>query len=531
MRTAAFFTCLALAATSGAVVLAQEAKPDPKPAKPMITVSKETTWATEPLDAEGRVDYAAFLNRHFSRGVTPETNAVVELYHVWGPSPGGVRQPEEFFTLLGMQAPPEEAVYQVEYDRWLAQHPEVEFPAGQGDKLIREAQELCGRRPWKTAEFPQVAAWLKAMDAPLNRAVLATERPHYYSPLIVRRPVGKPEGLISVLLPGVQTSRGVARALCARAMLKLGEGQTLDAWKDLVACHRLGRLIGRGPTLIESLVGVAIEAMTIEAELRLLGESKQAPKMVAGFRRMLQTLPARSPMSEKINYAERCMFHDSMTLVATGNLPLSALVGNGDDSTISKVLTGTAMQFVDWNAVLKKGNQQYDKLNEAFLMPPGPARIAAIAERDQELRELNEKRRNPANTALGLLGGKQFLTEFTSDVAIGLLFPGITSVIKAEDRIEQRWRALDIALALAAYHQDQGAYPESLNQLVPKYLSAVPADVFQDKPPFYERTADGYRCYSVGPNQKDDQGRIAEDTPPGDDIIIRMPLLPVVLRQ
>lgn len=532
MRTAALFTCLALAAaSSGTIAFAQEAKPDPKPAKPAITVSKETTWATEPLDAEGRVDYAGFLNQHFSRGVSPETNAVVELYHVWGPRPDGSQQPDEFFTLLGMQPPPEEAVYLIDYHRWLGQHPEVEFPADQRDKLIREGQDLCGRRPWKATEYPQVAAWLKHMDAPLNRAVLATERPQYYSPLIVRKnAAGKSEGLIGVLLPGVQASRGVARALCARAMLKLGEGQTLDAWKDLMACHRLGRLIGRGPTLIESLVGVAIEAMSIEAELRVLGESKQAPKLVAGFRRMLQTLPPRSPMSEKINYAERCMFHDSMTLVATGQIALGALVGNGDDSTFSKILTGTAMQFVDWNVVLKKGNQHYDKLHEAFQVPSGPARTAAIAQRDQELREINERSRNPANSALALVGGKQFLTDFAADVAIGLLFPGITSVVKAEDRIEQRWRTLDVALALSAYHQDQQSYPESLDQLLPKYLPAAPTDIFRDKPLLYERTADGYRCYSLGPNQTDDQGRTTDDTPAGDDIIIRMPLPAVALK-
>ncbi len=521
MRTIALSTCLALVAAVGSLAGADDAKPV---AKSKVTISKETTWVTEPLDAEGQVDYAAFLNKHFSRGVTPETNAVVLLYHVWGPRPeGGAGQPAEFFSLLGIDPSADDSRYFQDYQRWVADHPDL--------KLNPQEQELSYRRPWKAAEFPQVAAWLKDMDAQLNLAVQASQLPQYYSPLVVRKnAAGKSEGLIGVLLPGVQVSRAVARGLCARAMLKLGEGNTMEAWKDLIACHQLGRLVGRGPTLIESLVGIAIEAMAIDGELRVLGESKQAPKLVAGLKKTLQTLPPRSPMSEKINYAERCMFHDSMVLVSRGDITLNALVGNGDDSTFSKVLTGTALQMIDWNVVLKRGNEHYDKMVKSFNLPAGPQRIAEIAQRDHELKELKDKRSNPAANALGLLSGNPFLTDFAADIAMTLLFPGITSVVKAEDRIEQRGRNLDIALALAAYQSDEKSYPESLNQLVPKYLSAVPNDLFTGKPLFYERTETGYRSYSVGANLKDDGGRSAEDVPAADDLVIRMPLPPVVVK-
>jgi hypothetical protein len=314
-------------------------------------------------------------------------------------------------------------------------------------------------------------------------------------------------------------------------MLKLGEGQTLDAWKDLVACHRLGRLIGRGPTLIENLVGIAIEAMAIEGELRVLGESKQAPKLVAGLRRTLQTLPQRSPMAEKINYGERCMFQDAMAMLANGDQSLTALLGPDDSSAFAKVLQGTAFQFVDWNEVLKNGNQWYDRIVKAAEIPSGPNRTATLAQLELELKELIKKRRDPAAAALGLLAGKSFITAYMSDVAVGLLLPAVGSATKAEDRIEQRWRTLDVALALAAYQSDQKAYPESLDQLVPKYLPAAPLDLFTTKPLYYERTIDGYRCYSFGPNGKDDAGRSNADTPTGDDIIIQMPLRVITVRE
>ena len=37
-----------------------------------MTISKETTYITEPLRADGYPDYIAALNQRCSRGVTPE---------------------------------------------------------------------------------------------------------------------------------------------------------------------------------------------------------------------------------------------------------------------------------------------------------------------------------------------------------------------------------------------------------------------------------------------------------------------------
>ena len=44
---------------------------------PKITISKEATWGTEPLDERGFVVDFEAINRRFSAGVTPENNAVV----------------------------------------------------------------------------------------------------------------------------------------------------------------------------------------------------------------------------------------------------------------------------------------------------------------------------------------------------------------------------------------------------------------------------------------------------------------------
>lgn len=42
-----------------------------------VTISKETTYITEPLRPDGYPDYIRYLNKKLSEGVTPENNAAV----------------------------------------------------------------------------------------------------------------------------------------------------------------------------------------------------------------------------------------------------------------------------------------------------------------------------------------------------------------------------------------------------------------------------------------------------------------------
>jgi hypothetical protein len=66
-----------------------------------------------------------------------------------------------------------------------------------------------------------------------------------------------------------------------------------------------------------------------------------------------------------------------------------------------------------------------------------------------------------------------------------------------------------IGCALEKYHIEHGAFPETLEGLAPKYLEAMPADLFDGKPLRYRRESDGgYLLYSIGWNQKDDGGVI-----------------------
>jgi hypothetical protein len=110
------------------------------------------------------------------------------------------------------------------------------------------------------------------------------------------------------------------------------------------------------------------------------------------------------------------------------------------------------------------------------------------------------------------------------DVMASLLMPAARKVQVAADRAEQVQRNLHVAFALAAYRQENGRYAATLEDLAPKYLASVPADLFSGRALVYRPSANGYLFYSVGANSEDDGGRGFDDDPPGDDLGVRMPL-------
>jgi hypothetical protein len=66
---------------------------------------------------------------------------------------------------------------------------------------------------------------------------------------------------------------------------------------------------------------------------------------------------------------------------------------------------------------------------------------------------------------------------------------------------------LIVALALRQYWLAKHAYPKSLAELTPNYLSAVPADPFDPSQPLqYNQLGPTCRIYSVGPDGKDNSG-------------------------
>jgi hypothetical protein len=88
-----------------------------------------------------------------------------------------------------------------------------------------------------------------------------------------------------------------------------------------------------------------------------------------------------------------------------------------------------------------------------------------------------------------------------------LMFPNFSGSFLKEAILEAIIGTGQIALACKIYKNQEGHFPENIATLVPEILAEEPIDPFTGAPFIYKLQDDGFIVYSVGSNEKDDEGR------------------------
>jgi hypothetical protein len=496
---------------------------------PRITISPETTYIIEPLRADGYVDYVAALNQRMSQGVTPENNAAVLLLKAMGPATIPESNRARYFELLGIAPLPIEGNYFVEVEAY-ANRLNSDQDAAVDKDALSSARDEAMSRPWTKDEFPEIAGWLAANETPLKLIVEASKRPRRFDPLLSTT---APPTLIETSMMAIQLHREAARVLTARAMLKLGEGKTDEAWDNLLAGHRLARLSGQGALLVDMLVAMALDAIAAEGDRVLLAQGNLT---AAQARRMYDDLHKLGPLprsADTFDFGERFIFLDFVqTCAAKGLGELEKLgLGGAEPSKLRRLFSSLTTAAVDWDVVLRMGNPWYDRIAAALRLPNRDDRQAAIADLEKEQRDRDNRTRAPASGAWPILAGQAVVSEQVGNLVISCLDPAIVAIAQTDNRGVMNVELVKLGCLLAAYRAENGKYPAALADLAPKYVAAVPLDLFSGKPLVYKLQEGGYVLYSVGVNGQDDGGLTAEDresAPDGagdyDDLVVQVPL-------
>jgi hypothetical protein len=504
------------------LALSAAAAPPEKPAGPLITPSPAVTYFTDPLDREGYVDFHAALNAELGKGVSAAENAAIPLLQALGQCEGQADVINMVLKHLGA-AP------------WSPGMPEF-LSHGEFNKLgtpVADADyDAAMSVPWQMADHPTVAAMLAANEQPLAAIAAALQKPKYYRPMLVAKP---DDTLIAVLLPDLQNYRDVARQLTCRAMRHLGEGRPLEAQQDLLTAHQLGRRIGKGATLIEALVGIAIEAIASHADNVWAAHPDLTADQIAAYRQQLAALPPATDMLRCVDVCERAMCLDVTQAIARGrfnneSVNFDELLGlaasdNGKPASVLDVGEFAKLLMVmsvDWNVTMRTLNKMYDDLVGAARIADRAQRTDRLAAWEQQLKLTRAETVSTKGIVSTLLGGSNSRGKTFGNVLGTLLMPSIKQALTAQDRGAMRAQLNQVMLALAEFQRREGVFPPSLAALAPQYLAAVPDDVLSSKPFRYVSAGSSYRLYSLGPNQRDDNGRM--DGPSGaDDILMAYP--------
>jgi hypothetical protein len=521
--------------SSGAVLCASgpgqafQESHNPTKGRGKFTIGKETTYITTTLDKDGYPDYATALNERLREGVTRENNATTLLCKVLGPHPRGARIAARFFQWLGIPEPPEKGDYFIDLSRYLSEQLKIE-PA-ETRYQIEEQLHRATQRCWQAKEHPQLASWLKANQKPLGLTAEASRRPCNFMPLGSSETDQLMSGLVAALSP-LSECRQLAMALAARALLHGGEGAKAEAWQDLLACHRLGRLVGHGRTALEAAFAVFINNMACRADLAFLDHCEDSGEEIKNMLRDLRGLPPLPDIPAMVE-AERLVFLSMiMMLDREGARPLNLLWNFPRGSSLlgleeprpKVTFSERVLQGIDWDPALRTGNRLYDRLAAAVRDQDRSSRERKLEQLDAEIKRVKARVADPGGPAKTLESNNAGRAEAIADMLIDIFTPPVHKTQTLVDRATQEQNNVILAFALAWYRSDHGHYPKTLEALLPGYLDRIPQDLFSGKRLIYIPSKDGYLLYSVGVNGRDEGGRGHEDQPPGDDLSVRMPL-------
>jgi len=523
----------AVAASMGfALADDKPAAPRTRPAKVNITISKETTWITAPLNPDGTVNYVAYLNAKRNKGVTPENNAAVLLLKALGPKALDEDKREAILKALKVGPLPADRQYFIRHYEYA---PTV-FP-GRGDseeamraaKRIEKSYEKALNEPILPKDHPELVEWLRTNERPLSLVRAAVKRPRFFLPLVSRS--DPPTMQDTLLASSMGGTRGAGKAMLVRAMVSAGRGDAGGAMDDLIAIRRLAGHMGRDGNLIDFLVMTSLDMIASDAVIRLATSGKLPAAQGVRYLRRLQNLPSLPTLTSIMDGAERIPSLDMIIVFAREGLDrglkhLELTPGQLKSIGLETATDPLPNVELDWDLMLRLANARSDEIIRIGHVRPLAKRRRAFALLRKRIArnwpgvvtreecEVPWEFRKEIGQAIDSIGtkdqGKLTKAVFEVFFAAGIM----ERLYVLQDRARMQRQLAQVALALAVYKSEHGTYPKTPGGLTPNYLKRIPKDIFTGQPLIYRREAKGYVLSCLGENLKDDRGE-------PDDIVVR----------
>ncbi len=377
------------------------------------------------------------------------------------------------------------------------------------------------------AEWPRFAEEMRALGPALARVREASTKPGLgFLPGPIgadpeleraRDPDWKPArqdgpdldlGLMAVNLNALGPLRLLLYTLSADAMVAAEGADGPRAVADVAAMLRIGRQAAEFPGVIGELVEMACVS---RASSRAAWLVDHAPACLSDqdlltLAHVLGTVRGGGALqvSARARAAEQAAFEDFVQRSFTDD-------GRGDG-----VLTAEGVKML--SVVSKFGGEGKPRLTlaDAALLPAASflvmgrrenveryAAVMAAYERWMAVPPWEQKMLPPVEELAGLPKSGWRLR--LSPVVV--MLPALSRLADAGYRTTVQRDGVLVAVAAELFKRREGRYPERLEQMVPRYLPAVPVDLFDGKPLRYTVRDGRPLVYSVGHDRVDDGGR------------------------
>ena len=341
-------------------------------------------------------------------------------------------------------------------------------------KGTKEEEKLHNLK-WSEKEIPAVRRLLEKNEETLNLLREATKLEKCSFPLDYSKGFEMP-------LPHLAQFRNCARLLAADALIKAMDGKTDEALSSCQVGLRMGKALQDSPLVISLLVRNATDSIILTALEEILSKSNDVSQDVCyALLEELEGDEEGCPALARAFESECCFALDTWRRTQEDPSYLEKLGG----ATLEKQFKEAGMKSVEeyTSRYLEKDQLCYLRLMKKAI----------------SLCQMPYYKSMKSWQKLGeAIPREAILT--------GMLMPALFRIPVINARHDALVRANYLALALKIYKIERGAYPESLQDLVPGIIAELPLDPFTGKSYVYKQEAEGFIVYSVADNLKDDGG-------------------------
>jgi hypothetical protein len=336
--------------------------------------------------------------------------------------------------------------------------------------------------PLRPQEKQAIEQATQDLAAPMGRFRRAIAKPRLEWKLNLTSPV-----LFNVVLMPMNGVRALCRMECAAALLEHEKGDDAAALACIERAILLSRYADKNPSLVGHLVSIGCLAMASAYTMEIAPDLKigTAPGDVPPeqLKRVIATLLDDVPPREGLHLALR-----------------GERMGQLD--TVQSIINGTPFQIDPkrdslpgtGNPVARYAFRPFFYHNASFMLDHMTGMMSAVSEPDFPAARTKITPK-PQNLS-------------PMHMMANILLPAMERAMETHFRVTADRRLAAITLAIRWYAIDHGGKrPQTLGELVPRYLPAIPKDsLLRDKPMGYLPDPVDPRLYSAGANNEDDGG-------------------------
>ena len=286
---------------------------------------------------------------------------------------------------------------------------------------------------------------------------------------------------INMLLPNLSEMRDLTRILAAKACLEAADGRPDAAWKLVQIQLRFSDAMRNEPILITQLVRFAMIRTACETIQKLCEAAPPNAEQYRSVENLLSDYEDRKPLVLALDGERLLLGEWAFHALRNGSVKDIPDV-TGDESGFGEVLMSLYAAF---KPLLLADHAAYVRVMGEFTksaqQPYSPNEASAI-------------------------NGKIEQTGSRLHVVTNMLVPAIIRVKILYGELIAKIHITRAGLAVLQDKKNRGAFPQTLESLNLKDVR----DPFSDGPLHYRANPNGFILYSVGPDQKDNNGKTKE---------------------